>query len=105
VEHGYTVRESPLCKKQQRAAFLPLAFQTRITVGPMNSKWCFNCYQTIVSRGLLQKQKQPQKQTLTKKVGPSDNKNCSLNLKITQNSHFFLFFSNRLSVENEDIFK
>jgi hypothetical protein len=89
VEHGYTVRESPPRKKQQKAAFLPLAFQTRITMGPMNSKWCFNCYQTIVSRGLLQKQKQ----TLTKKVGPSDNKNYSFNLKITQNSHFFFFFS------------
>jgi hypothetical protein len=51
-------------KKQQGAAFLSSAFQTQITVGPMNSKLYFFHYQTCCICILSKTQTQPPKQTL-----------------------------------------
>ena len=51
-------------KKQQGAAFLPLAFQTQNPVGPINSKLRFFHYQTCCVCVLSKTQTQPIKQTL-----------------------------------------
>ena len=53
-----------LCKKQQGAAFLPLAFQTLKSVGPMNNKLLFFHYQTGYICVLNKTQTQPPKETI-----------------------------------------
>jgi hypothetical protein len=64
VEHSPLFSELHPRKKQQGAAFLSSAFQTQITVGPMNSKLYFFHYQTCCICILSKTQTQPPKQTL-----------------------------------------